>query len=131
MESRKLLDSSGPARGRPITLRVALCFLLCLPTCLTAQDPSSATDVVSLAEQLHAEKRWEELIRLAQNSPTLPAEVDYLSGLALARLARWDEAREAFERGRRKAPHDKRFSIELAGVAFKQKKNPEAKAALR
>lgn len=131
MESRKLLDSSGPARGRPITLRVALCFLLCLPTCLTAQDSSSATDVVSLAEQLHAEKRWDELIRLAQNSPTLPAEVNYLSGLALARLARWDEAREAFERGRRKAPHDKRFSIELAGVAFKQKKNPEAKAALR
>ena len=132
MESRKLLDSPGPARGRPLTFRaVILCVLLCLPTCLAARDPSAATQVVSLAERLHAEKRWEELIRLAQNSPNLPAEVDYLSGLALARLTRWEEARETFERGRRKAPHDKRFSIELAGVAFKQKKISEAKEELR
>lgn len=132
MESGKLLDSPGPARGRSITFRAAaLCSFLCLPTCLAARHPSAATEVVSTAEQLHAEKRWEELIRLGQDSPNLPPEVDYLSGLALARLARWEEAREAFERGRRKEPHDKRFLIELAGVAFKQKKNSEAKAALR
>ena len=132
MESRRLLDSISPPRRRSLTLRaVALFILLCLPASLVAQEPSSATDVVSLAEQLHAERRWEELIRLAQNSPTLPPEVDYFSGLALARLARWDEARRTFERGRLKAPRDKRFSIELAGVAFKQKKYPEAKSALR
>jgi hypothetical protein len=100
---------------------------LWLPSLFAAGEP----DTVSLARQLHDEKRWEELARLARESPDAPAEVDYLGGLALARLERWGEARQVFERGRRKAPRDKRFSIELAGVAFKQKKPSEAKKALR
>jgi tetratricopeptide (TPR) repeat protein len=131
MESRRLLDSPGLARRRPVVNRaVILCIFLGLPVCLVARNPSAATPVVSLAEQLHAEKRWQELIRLAESSPNLPPEVDYLSGLALARQARWEEARKAFERGRHKAPGDRRFPIELAGVAFEQKKNSRAKKEL-
>ena len=131
MEGRRLLDSPGSARGRPIALRgIVVCILIGLPTSLAGRDSSSEAKIVSLAEQLHAEKRWEELIRLADSSPNLPPDVDYLSGLALARQARWEEARKVFERGRHKAPGDKRFPLELAGVAFKQKRNSQAKEEL-
>ncbi len=51
--------------------------------------------------------------------------------MALARLERWQEAKEAFESGGSKAPRDERFPLELAGIAFKQKKLGEAKAELR
>jgi hypothetical protein len=42
-----------------------------------------------------------------------------------------DDARRAFLAGHRLAPHDKRFPIELAGIAFKQKQYPSANAWLR
>jgi hypothetical protein len=57
--------------------------------------------------------------------------MDYLCGLALARLERWEEAHAAFVQGEEKQPEDKRFPLERAGVAFKQRRNKEAKAALR
>jgi hypothetical protein len=59
------------------------------------------------------------------------AEFEYQYGLALAQLELWDEARAAFEAGSSEAPHDKRFSIELAGVAFRQKNNARAISYLR
>jgi hypothetical protein len=59
------------------------------------------------------------------------AELDYRRGMDLARLGRWEEARQAFLAGAEKAPSDKRFPIELAGVAFKQKDYRTAKACLR
>jgi hypothetical protein len=49
----------------------------------------------------------------------------------LARLERWPEAIAAFRAGLRVAPHDPRFPIELAGVAFKQTKYAEAEGWLR
>lgn len=54
------------------------------------------------------------------------AEIDYYYGMALAHLARWHEARDAFVDGRRLRPEDERFPVELAGIAFKQKRYPEA-----
>ena len=71
-------------------------------------------------------------MRLAPvSSPEQPAELDYYRGMALARLERWKEAKEAFESGRQKQPQDKRFPTELAGVAFKQQNFTEATAELR
>jgi len=46
--------------------------------------------------------------------------------MAFAHLQRWDEARAALVAGRRACPQQKRFPIELAGVAFQQKRYPEA-----
>ena len=46
--------------------------------------------------------------------------------MALAHLQRWDEARTALILGHRACPKQKRFPVELAGVAFQQKKYPEA-----
>ena len=51
------------------------------------------------------------------------AAFDFEYGVALAQLELWDEARAALEAGSVLAPHDKRFPIELAGVAFRQKDN--------
>ncbi len=60
-----------------------------------------------------------------------PQDSVYSRGMALARAGQWDAAAEAFRAGMRQAPHDKRFPIELAGVAFKQKKYAAAKQELR
>jgi hypothetical protein len=56
---------------------------------------------------------------------------DYARGMELARLEHWGEARRAFEAGQTKAPRDKRFPLELAGVAFKQGRRAESKRLLR
>src|SRR5262249_4566256 len=55
----------------------------------------------------------------------------YYHGLALAHLERWQDARKVLQAGRRMRPRDNRFPIELAGIAFKQKKYPECAAYLR
>ncbi|MCI0389304.1 MAG: tetratricopeptide repeat protein [Acidobacteria bacterium] len=59
------------------------------------------------------------------------ADLNYYYGTALARLERWDEARRAFQYGLSQQPSDKRFSLELAGVAFKQRNYAEAADYLR
>jgi len=46
--------------------------------------------------------------------------LDFLAGLALAKLQRWDDARKAFAAGRAKAQNDPRFPVELAGINYKQ-----------
>ena len=94
-------------------------------------SPRSAS-LLPTVKRLYAEKHWDEIARLVPvSSPDQPAELDYYRGMALARLERWKEAKEAFESGRRKQPRDKRFPTELAGVAFKQKNFTEATAELR
>ena len=88
-------------------------------------DPDTA------AKELFDHERWEELANLGQNLSPRSPEFDYQYGIALAHLERWNEAQAVLLAGRRLAPHDKRFPIEMAGVAFKQKKNSQAIAYLR
>jgi tetratricopeptide (TPR) repeat protein len=47
------------------------------------------------------------------------AETSYHRAMDLARARRWEEARGAFRSGARAYPRDKRFPLELAGIAFK------------
>lgn len=63
----------------------------------------------------------------------LPHTADqyYDQGMALARAGRWAAAERAFEKGQRLAPREERFPVELAGTAFKQKKNALAERRLR
>jgi tetratricopeptide (TPR) repeat protein len=91
----------------------------------------SQADMDSEAKKLFEQARWEDLARLGQNARQPSPEFDYEYGIALAHLERWDEARAALLAGSRLAPRDKRFLIELAGIAFKQKKNSEAIGCLR
>lgn len=70
-----------------------------------------------------------------ENSPadssSSAADRDYKRGMSLAHMERWTEARHAFEAGEKRNPRDERFPLELAGIAFKQKRFGEAKNHLR
>ncbi len=75
---------------------------------------------------LYEQHKWDQVIAAAQQiSPRSPDE-DFESGMALAQLQRWDEARTALILGHRACPKQERYPVELAGVAFQQKKYPDA-----
>jgi hypothetical protein len=103
-----------------VFLLAALCYL----------PVRAQTDPTPAAKQLFEQERWSELAQLWQQSPRSSADLDYYYGVALAHLERWVEARKALSDGQRLAPNDKRFPIELAGVAFKQKRYREARRDL-
>ena len=100
------------------------CFCWQRSAICTAQ---AQTDPTPAAKQLFEQERWPDLAQLLQQSPRNSADLDYYYGVALAHLERWAEAGKALSDGQRLAPRDKRFPIELAGVAFKQKKYGEAR----
>jgi hypothetical protein len=87
-------------------------------------------DQALVAQQLFQQERWQQLADLAPGALPRSAEFDYEQGMAFAHLERWEEARAALREGSRLAPRDKRFLIELAGVAFKQKREAESVAYL-
>jgi hypothetical protein len=88
----------------------------------------SDADSAARAKQLYDAGRWVELAGLP---PAANPDVDYYRGMALARLGRWDAAREALENGLHLAPRDKRFPTELAGIAYREHRPDRAKAWLR
>ncbi len=92
-----------------------------------AQLPGDAATV----KQLYDQQRWEDVVRLTSEAPDQPADLDYYRGMALAKLSRYDPARRALEAGAMKDPADKRFPLELAGIAFRQERPDEAKKYLR
>jgi len=73
-------------------------------------------------EKLAGHERWNLILQGTRPCPAASADVDYYRGLALAGLERWDEAKAALESGEKKYPRDKRFPVELAGVAYRQKR---------
>ena len=105
--------------------------LLCSFQRLCAQTGPAAVPSEDEVRQLAAEQRWQDIARLLGPLPSRTADLNFYYGTALARLQRWHEAESAFQSGLRLAPHDPRFPIELAGVAFKQKAYPQAARRLR
>ena len=89
------------------------------------------SDSNAAIKQLFEQGHWAEVVREVEKSSVRSAEVDYYYGSALAQLGKWGQARAAFLAGRQLRPHDKRFPIELAGVAFRQKNNSLAVRWLR
>jgi len=105
------------------------CVLLLTAFCCV--PASSQADLTQEAKQLFEQERWPELVQLLEHAPRTSADLDYYYGVALAHQERWEEARQSFAAGRQLAPQDKRFPIELAGVAFKEKKYDRARRELR
>jgi tetratricopeptide (TPR) repeat protein len=105
-------------------------ILLVIVTALCCLWARAQTVDLSQAKQLFDQERWPELARFLEHAPRDSADLDYYYGMALAHLERWDEARQALLKGEQLAPRDKRFPIELAGVAFKRKKTAEARRYL-
>lgn len=107
----------------------SLCvLLLAVSTGARAQKSCARSSTI---KKLYDEGQWSNLLRAASCASNRSADLDYFRGMALARLKRWDEAREAFRSGQKRYPQDKRFPIELAGIAFEQKRLGEAKNELR
>jgi tetratricopeptide (TPR) repeat protein len=128
VERREALDAAGAAEV--IIFRKSFRVLVVLVAVLCCLHGRAQTDPTPAAKQLFEQERWSELTQLLQQSPRNSADLDYYYGVALAHLDRWAEAGRALSDCQRLAPSDKRFPIELAGVAFKEKKYGEAKKYL-
>ena len=133
MECCRQLDLAGrPSAGQPLIYRVAILFLLsCAPLRTVAQIPGQPTDRTAPIEGLVAEGRWEEVVRRLDAMSVPSADLDYYYGTALANLGRLSDARQVLFDGYRMHRYDKRFPIELAGLAFKEKCYGEATKWLR
>jgi hypothetical protein len=128
MAAKPKLDAAGCARKA--FLNLFLVARLILGVSAFAQDVTSDQTRLPVAQSEFDAGHWEEAARLARGPTNQSPELDFLAGLALARLEKWDEARVAFATGFRKAPSDSRFLVELAGIAYKQKDFRTAKQNL-
>jgi len=124
------MDPVG-ASSNPISLISIVVFIFFFNLAILAGAQTSDGASVNRARQLSAERRWQEIVGLAESVPHPSPELDFYYGTALAQLGRWDDAQKAFAAGARLQPGDKRFPLELAGVAFKQKRYPAAVRQLR
>lgn len=114
-------------RRQNLIQHLRVCFLLGLAACVL---PAHAQDGGS-TQQLFAQQRWSDVVTRLSAISSRSAEDEYEYGIALAQLGEWDQAHAALARGYRMQPKDKRFPIELAGVAFKQKNNGQAAGYLQ
>ena len=95
-----------------------LVFLIVAPGAFGFCDRSEQSTRI---EQLVQAEQWREIVKELRPLPSRNAELNYFYGIALAQLGNYGEAEQALLEGRRQQPRDKRFPIELAGVAFKRK----------
>lgn len=124
------MDAIGSARGDLLIGRAAVIFCILCQGFLLAQD-SPVNLRTEQIKELFAAEHWQEVVNLAGGVKTPSADIDFYYGGALARLGRWEDARQAFQAGHWLWPRDERFLVELAGVAFKQKQYKEAASDLR
>src|SRR5712691_7836418 len=128
MAAESQLDAAGvPRKGFVIFFLIAV-LALGLP--VFAQGPATDQARLPAAQSAFDAGHWEEAAKLAQGPADQSPDFDYLAGLSLARLEKWDEAKLAFDAGFRKTPGDSRFLVELAGIAYKQKDFRAAKGRL-
>jgi tetratricopeptide (TPR) repeat protein len=120
--------AGGPRKGCVICFFLAL-FFLSNPGFGQDQSPEQAR--LAAAQSAFDAGRWDEAARLTQGPADQSSEYDFLRGMALSRLEKWDQAKLAFETGARKSPRDSRFPSELAGIAYKQKDFQAAKKDLQ
>ncbi|MBC7924807.1 MAG: tetratricopeptide repeat protein, partial [Bryobacteraceae bacterium] len=133
MERHRQMDVTGSASARRWRMRAAT-LLLILTVCsfhLHAQTPTPDPNRLAEIKQLLAEERWQEIVRLVEAEESRTADLNYYYGTALAHLARWSDAERALQQGLKQEPGDKRFSLELAGIFFKQKNYSSAADYLR
>src|SRR5947209_14677278 len=91
---------------------------------------SEQGDRTANIEQLAKAERWHDIVQELRPA-SRNADLNYYYGIALAKLGDYAEAAHALLAGSRQQPRDKRFPIELAGIAFKEKKYSQAEYWLR
>src|SRR5256885_14049117 len=128
MAAKPQLDAAGSSRKGSVIFHLIPVLALRFPA--FAQDSASDQARLPAAQSAFDAGHWEEAAKLARGPADQSPDFDFLAGLALAHLEKWDEAKRAFDAGFRKAPGDSRFLVELAGVAYKQKDFRTAKRHL-
>jgi tetratricopeptide (TPR) repeat protein len=93
-----------------------------------ARAGSQSFAALARVQQLYAEKKYSDIIRLPPPGIHDPPDFDFYRGMAFARLKRWTEAWQWLRQGEIKAPRDERFPVEMAGVDFEQKRFSRAKS---
>ncbi len=96
-----------------------------------SQAAPSSTDRLSEVRQLYEAGRWNDVVQAVPESPNVEADLQFYRGLALAQMKRWEEAEKTFEAGLLRHPRDARFLVELAGIAYREKRFATAKRYLR
>jgi tetratricopeptide (TPR) repeat protein len=129
MASCQQLDASRRARIGKL-IRLLLLFAVAVCSAVAQEVPSDA-ERLSVAQNAFDAGKWQEAAKLAQGPGGQSPDLDFVCGLALAKLQQWNEARLALEAGHAKAPREPRFLVELAGVDYKQKNFSSAKRHLR
>lgn len=124
------MDAAGTA-SKPITLIPAFVVLFFLSFAAQAVAQTSDRALLERLRELTAQQHWQEVITLAESARSPSADLDFYYGTALAQEGRWEDAQRAFAAGAGLQSGDKRFPLELAGVAFKQKRYPVAARHLR
>jgi len=111
------------------------CFLAALATLcaadVCAQHPPSDSTQLQIVQKLYTDEKWEAVVELTRQQSIQSPEFCYMHGMALMRLSRWREAREAFTAGIRQAPNDTRFFVERAGAEYRLQDFSAAKSDLR
>ncbi len=136
MASNRQLDFVGRSQTSRVRFppgRGLFVLFLCMIATATfgTQQSQSDDERLATAKRVYSEKKWDETVHTSAGPATQPAEFDYLRGMALMHLERWQEAREAFSAGLRKSPKDSRFPMERAGAEYRQKDFSAAKKDLR
>lgn len=121
------MDSARRTTAPGVTRVFLLLFLV--PLALPAQRRVSIS--ISRVRQLYSQGRYGEIAAQVRLSTANSADLDLYLGLSLARLARWPQARAAFEAGLTKQPKNERFFLELAGVDYRTNHFHDAKYELR
>lgn len=98
-----------------------------MPVVAWAQCPANGQEDPSILA-LFQEQKWSDVVKAAESLPSRSADVNFQLGMSLAHLQQWQAARDALIAGRRECPEQKRFPIELAGIAIERKRYPEAAA---
>ena len=135
MAANQRLDPAGRSEICRVKKFIAMCFFVALwdlgglTTC--AQQTPADSQQLQTAQKLYTDQKWEEVVRLTSEQSGQVPEFLYLRGMALMRLNRWQEAREAFASGIEKSPRDTRFLVERAGAEYRLKDFPAAKSDLR
>src|SRR5260370_32305229 len=112
MAAEPQLDAAGsPRKGFVILFVVAV---LALGSPAFPQDPAPDQARLPAAQSAFDAGHWEEAAKLARGPADQSSELDFLAGLALARLAKWDESKLAFYSGFRQSPAHPPSLLDLA-----------------
>jgi tetratricopeptide (TPR) repeat protein len=132
MESGQSLDTArSSTTWRTFVYALAILSLVLTAVAGNSQTSETPSEKLVRVQRLFQQQKWLELVRVIESSPLRDADLEYYYGSALARLGNWQAARQAFLRGRQSRPTDKRFPIELGGVAYRQQRYREATGWLR